>query len=121
MKRRAFIELGAIAGAGLLIDGTSALAAQGSSRRPGATVKTTGGLLRGHIDNNVHVFKGVPYGASTAGANRFMPPQKLKPWTDVRDAVEWGGRAPAVVGGEPAEMIPTDPREAQSEDCLMLN
>jgi para-nitrobenzyl esterase len=121
MKRREFIEYGALAGAGLLLDGSLAHARAQGARTPGATVKTTGGLLRGYAENNVQVFKGVPYGASTAGANRFMPPQKPKPWTGVRDAVEWGGRAPQIVGGEPAEMIPTDPREAQSEDCLMLN
>jgi para-nitrobenzyl esterase len=50
-----------------------------------------------------------------------MPPRKLQPWTGVRDAFDYGGRAPQVLGGEPAEMIPTDPREALSEDCLMLN
>jgi para-nitrobenzyl esterase len=84
-------------------------------------VQTKAGALRGFVDNGVQVFKGVPYGASTAGANRFMPPRKLQPWTGVRDAFDYGGRAPQVLGGEPAEMIPTDPREALSEDCLMLN
>lgn len=121
MRRRRFIECAALAGAGLLVDARSVSARGQGARLPGATVKTAAGLVRGYVDNNVHVFKGVPYGASTAGANRFMPPRKAKPWNGVRDAVDWGGRAPQIVGGEPAEMIPTDPREAQSEDCLMLN
>jgi len=118
MRRRDFIGYGAIAGAGLLIDRD--LLAQ-SARTPGETVTTSAGRIRGSVDNSVHVFKGVPYGASTAGGGRFMPPQKPQSWTGVRDAFEWGGRPPQIVGGEPEEMLPTDPREAQSEDCLVLN
>jgi para-nitrobenzyl esterase len=121
MKRRDFIEYSAFSAAGLLVPAswTGALAAQSSAS--GAIVQTSGGRLRGRIDGGVQVFKGVPYGASTAGAGRFLPPKKPQPWTGVRDAFEFGGRAPQIVGGEPPEMIPTDPREAQSEDCLMLN
>jgi para-nitrobenzyl esterase len=118
MKRRDFIGYGALAGASLLID--VPLIGQGA-RTPGATVDTSAGKIRGYVDNGVQVFKGVPYGASTAGANRFMPPQKPKPWTGVRDAFEFGGRAPQFVGGEPEEMLASDPREMQSEDCLVLN
>ena len=120
MKRRDFIGYSALAGASLALDG-SLRDAFGQNRTPGATVQTTTGRLRGFADNGVQVFKGVPYGASTAGPNRFMPPQPLTAWTGVRDAFEWGPRAPQVVGGEPAEMIPTDPREAQAEDCLVMN
>jgi para-nitrobenzyl esterase len=118
MKRRHFIGYGALAGAGMFLDRD--LRAQ-TARKPGETVTTSAGRLRGYIDNSVQVFKGVPYGASTAGANRFLPPQKPQPWTGVRDAFEWGGRPPQFVGGEPEEMLPTDPREPQSEDCLVLN
>jgi len=118
MRRRDFIGYGTLASAALLIDRN--VFAQGA-RTPGATVTTSAGRIRGYIDNGVNVFKGVPYGGSTAGAGRFMPPQKPQPWTGVRDAFEFGGRAPQFVGGEPEEMLSTDPREAQSEDCLMLN
>ena len=120
MNRRDFVNYSALAGAGLAIDGlfTSASA---QSKTPGATVRTAGGSVRGYVDNGVHVFKGVPYAASTAGANRFMPPQKRQPWTDVRDATAWGQRPPQILGGEPAEMLPTDPREPLGEDCLVMN
>jgi para-nitrobenzyl esterase len=120
MKRRDFINHTSIAGAGLLLQASLGEAAA-QSRNAGATVQTTGGAIRGYRDTGVHVFKGVPYAASTAGANRFLPPQKLQPWSGVRDAVEWGPRAPQIVGGEPPELIPTDPREPQGEDCLVMN
>jgi len=120
VNRRDFISYSAIAGAGLTLDGTWADAIAQSSASA-TTVKTTGGALRGYVDNGVHVFKGVPYAASTAGANRFMPPQKRPAWTDVRDATKWGQRPPQILGGEPAEMLPTDPREALGEDCLVMN
>jgi para-nitrobenzyl esterase len=116
MKRRTFLSSAAVAGAGLALPRLAFGAVT-----PGATVQTTSGALRGFIDAGVQVFKGIPYGASTAGANRFMPPRKRQPWSGVRDAFEFGGRSPQILGGEPAEMLPTDPREPLSEDCLMLN
>ena len=130
MNRRDFINYSALMGAGLAIDGLfdravaqSAASAKtaGSRLAPGATVKTASGSLRGYIDNGVQVFKGVPYAASTAGGNRFLPPQKRQPWTDVRDATQWGQRPPQIFGGEPAEMLSTDPREPLGEDCLVMN
>jgi para-nitrobenzyl esterase len=88
---------------------------------------TTAGMVRGATFDGIHVFKGVPYGASTAGVNRFMPPQKPASWSDVRDALHLGPMAPQnsnvwspalqalwpkPVGGDP---------EPNSEDCLVLN
>src|SRR3954463_4914081 len=118
MKRRDFINTGAVAGAGLLLDSSLSFA---QARTPGATVETSAGKVRGYLENSVQAFKGVPYGASTAGANRFMPPQKPTPWTGVKDAFELGPRTIAPVGGEPEEMLSVDPREKQGEDCLVLN
>ena len=120
MKRRHFIGYSAAVGAGLAFDGLFERATA-QTLAPGATVKTSLGALRGYVDHGVHVFKGVPYAASTAGGNRFLPPQKRQQWTGVREATQWGERPPQILGGEPPEMLPADPREAQGEDCLVMN
>src|SRR5713226_7342232 len=60
-----------------------------------ATVaETTAGNIRGFRRNGVYIFKGVPYGASTAGARRFMPPVKPEPWTGIRNALQYGRICP---------------------------
>src|SRR4029078_8058558 len=46
-------------------------------------VETTAGKVRGFTRNGVYIFRGIPYGDTTAGENRFLPPQKAKPWTRV--------------------------------------
>ncbi|HEX7312561.1 MAG TPA: carboxylesterase/lipase family protein [Pyrinomonadaceae bacterium] len=71
---------------------------------------TKAGRVRGAIDNGIFVFKGIRYGADTA-ARRFMPPLPPEPWTDVRDALEYG----------PASPQPSRGSEKTSEDCLFLN
>ncbi len=86
------------------------------------TVETTAGKIRGFAKDKVYGFRGVPYGASTAGAGRFMPAAKPKPWAGVKDCIQFGGRSPQVMPGiEPPEVLATDPKEPLSEDCLVLN
>jgi len=58
-------------------------------------VETRGGKIRGFKRNGVYIFKGVPYGASTSGANRFMPPMKLEPWSGIRNALQYGRVCPS--------------------------
>jgi para-nitrobenzyl esterase len=56
-------------------------------------VEIASGKIKGYTTDGVAGFKGVPYGASTAGANRFMAPQKPEPWAGVRDALDWAGHS----------------------------
>lgn len=122
MNRRSFLSVSSAAATGVLIGGRlSDLLAQSVKGTPGATVDTATGKVRGLLQNKVHAFRGVPYGASTAGAGRFLPPAKLTPWTGARDTFELGIRAPQFYGGEPPEVAAMDLREAYGEDCLCLN
>jgi para-nitrobenzyl esterase len=80
--------------------------------------KTSHGQLRGAVEDGLNIFKGVPYGGSPAGENRFKAPPKLKPWSGVRDALAYGPQS--MQNADP--MWPKDWKPADSsEDCLFLN
>jgi para-nitrobenzyl esterase len=89
---------------------------------PGLMVETTAGRVSGLANGPVRVFKGIPYGAPTGGANRFMPPQKPAAWSGVREMTRIGARCPqpATPGLMPEEAIDLD-YGPMSEDCLYLN
>jgi para-nitrobenzyl esterase len=86
-----------------------------------APVQGSSGKVRGLVRNGVNQFWGIPYGASTEGANRFMPPVKPAPWTTVRDCFQVGHRAPQDPDGPISEVWSLDRREPDGEDCLTIN
>ena len=120
MNRRAFIGTTTIAAGALLLDWRDVWAQSGKGV-PGATVETTAGKVRGLVIEKIQAFKGVPYGASTAGARRFLPPVKVQPWPGVRDAFEIGLRSPLIDSVLVREWAPLNLREPMGEDCLNLN
>ena len=82
---------------------------------------TTAGKVRGSLRMGIHAFKGIPYGASTAGAIRFMAPAKAAPWTGVRETVRFGHQSPQNMRFTEVLAPQADPAEGFDEDCLNLN
>lgn len=113
--------------------------------------ETSFGKIRGIANRGIKIFKGVPYGANTERANRFMPSVDPVGWTGVRDALDYGHSCPQ---GNPSPRardsatakasttpqrdltipkpapgpsifsalgVPGDKNPGQGEDCLVLN
>ncbi len=117
VDRRQALAAGGAAAAGIALGARKSFAAD---MAPVAT--TTAGKIRGYANGPVKVFKGIPYGASTAGANRFMAPKPPTPWAGVRDATKLGDKSPQLpTKGIMEEEIVSLDKSPMSEDCLVLN
>ena len=119
MRRRDFLHL---SGMPLLVSALAASRAGVQNAAPGPVVETAAGRLRGRAREGVVTFKGIRYGASTAGVNRFQPPVKPQSWTGVVDAFEYGPRA-----WQPSRAMIPEIGDAltgsgpMGEDCLRVN
>jgi para-nitrobenzyl esterase len=90
-----------------------------------AIASTKYGKVQGFILRDIFNFRGIPYGASTAGENRFMPPKEPEPWDNVFPAVWWGNTAPQIMDNRYANAFASFVDhwnyDDVSEDCLKLN
>ena len=86
---------------------------------------TTYGKVQGIQTTGIKQFKGIPYGASTAGRNRFMPPKKPAAWKGVRECLAHGQISPQALTDLRSDygiMIHWDYQPGgMGEDCLNLN
>lgn len=96
----------------------------GCSTPRSAIAKTQYGKVRGFLDGGVLTFKGVPYGRTTAGENRWLPAKRPEAWTDEYPALTYGANCPQTLHPwtsiEQTFLFDWDDGW-QSEDMLKLN
>ena len=85
-----------------------------------STAQTTYGPVQGVQEDALHIFKGIPYAAPPVGERRWLPPAPPEPWSEARDARNFGAAAPQ---NPPAiELLAAfDVSANTNEDCLTLN
>jgi para-nitrobenzyl esterase len=91
-----------------------------------SVVATTGGVVRGVIEDGVHRFLGVPYGS----AERFRLAEPAR-WDGTFDAARFGSACPPTLTANDRAFFPRSPlwqayagiddRTVFDEDCLRLN
>jgi para-nitrobenzyl esterase len=120
--RRELLKFGVFGGTAVFCNALLPRAGVAQSTELIAT--TTAGRVRGAVEKGVNAFKGIPYGASTGAANRFVAPKPPEPWLGVRDALKLGTTAPQT----PIDIYPLFASwdswwtsTPMSEDCLVLN
>jgi len=89
-----------------------------------AVAKTQYGKVRGYVDSGVLTFKGVPYGQTTGGENRWLAAKAPAPWKDEFPALTYGADCPQRLHSwtSPEQTFIQDWTDGwQSEDMLKLN
>ncbi|MFJ9541415.1 carboxylesterase/lipase family protein [Streptomyces sp. NPDC101225] len=113
LRRRDFLGRSAgIAAGAVFLDALGTSVASATEPLVGRPVRTESGLVSGVAAAvfGVTVFKGIPYAATTAGRNRWRPPQPAPSWKGVRKADTFGDAPPQA-----------STTLTMSEDCLNLN
>lgn len=89
----------------------------GDSSGDRAIVNISDGQLKGVIEQNTIVFKGIPFAAPPIGDFRWRAPQPVVPWKGVKEASVFGPNCAQAGWGAGQGKI----AEGSSEDCLYLN
>ena len=86
-----------------------------------SVVRIDTGDLQGVIEDNVEIFRGIPYALPPVGELRWRPPQSALPWDGVRDASQFGHVCPQRAGLYPAWVDAHFAAAGRNEDCLTVN
>jgi len=80
-----------------------------------AIVRIDDGTIRGSIENEIAVYRGIPYSAPPVGELRWRAPRAVVPWQGTLLAERFGPDCPQTIERRDAPGPSTD------EDCLTLN
>ncbi len=90
------------------------------SKNEKVVIETKSGKIEGNYQEGLYIFKGIPYAVPPVGERRWLPPEPVKPWKDIRQAKAFAAAAPQnPMPGRIIEAFNVD--EPQDEDCLFLN
>ncbi len=95
-----------------------------NTQTPAATTARTtaqGGVVGLIAENGAHVWRGLPFAASTAGANRWRAPQPPASWAGQRQAVEFSDRCAQLTTRSDERFGLKPGIVVGSEDCLALD
>ena len=117
-NRRRFLQTGVATAGALSLAGAvrAGITTSTLTVAPFVEVEIADGKLKGGTSRGALSFKGIPYGGSVSGANRFKAPTPVQPWTGVRDATNLG--APSL---QKPHSTYGENEAAYDEDCLVLN
>ena len=87
-----------------------------SADKPVTVVSVEGGKVEGVVENNITVFKGIPFAQPPVGDLRWKAPQPVKKWEGVLKANKFAPACPQMKLKYPGFIPPPS-----SEDCLYLN
>ncbi|MFD2034424.1 carboxylesterase/lipase family protein [Belliella marina] len=87
------------------------VATSSCSEKDLSLVKVEEGILQGKTENDLVVFKGIPFAAPPVGELRWRSPQPAAEWEGIKQVSEFA----------PSPYQPGNPPAGKSEDCLYLN
>ncbi len=100
---------------------TSSEGKSGADDADSLVVATRYGLLEGMREDNVVVFKGIPYAKPPVGELRFHSPEEPDAWQGVRPAKTYGAGCAQMPLISAVGDIALGDTEGECEDCLFLN
>jgi para-nitrobenzyl esterase len=82
-------------------------------------VRASGGQVRGRTEDDVAIFRGIPFARPPVGGLRFAAPRPADPWDGVRDAAAFGPPPPQ--SGSGLSSLPPPAADADPDDWLTVN